>query len=483
MRVTNKSSLRTAALLGGLAASSAVWAAAQEIPTVDHEPIACFLKDRFARVEATIRPEAAVARARLYFSSGREEQYYAVGLASDGEGRFHTKLPKPKGGAGPVVYFLEVLSSGGELVRTPEVRAQIVRKGKDCPEGSRVAAEAGKGKVDVLGLQVKTHKPRGFKGVRAVVIAPEVLEAAATATGSSEGTAPQVAAAQPPGINAPTGQQEPLAVPLELPAARRASSGPPPQYELGPQDIVNIVVVGHADLTLTVLIQADGTFIFPLLGRVAGTGFTPKQLEALLTEKLGRGFIRNPEVSVNVQEYRSKTVMVMGAVGRPGMYPLSGSLRLMEMLAKAGIGNNAGAEIQIIRPLVPTERPILPAEIGAGNSAETTAQAEILKVDLGAIQRGDLDANIHLRPNDTVFVPAPARFFVSGKARSSGSFPLTPGLTIREAIIVAGGFSEDASPKRTRVIREVDGKKKQRKYDLDSLVQPGDIIVVKAGLF
>jgi polysaccharide biosynthesis/export protein len=117
--------------------------------------------------------------------------------------------------------------------------------------------------------------------------------------------------------------------------AARTSPSPAPDYEIGEQDILKIGVDGLDDLTQVVIVQPDGTFQFPLIGRVKASGLTPKQLEKKMALLLARGFVRNPQVTVVVQEYRSKTVLVLGEVARPGSYPLSGTQTLMDVLARA----------------------------------------------------------------------------------------------------------------------------------------------------
>jgi polysaccharide export outer membrane protein len=252
-------------------------------------------------------------------------------------------------------------------------------------------------------------------------------------------------------------------------------------YQIGPDDILHISVLGHEDLDLSVLVQADGGFIFPLIGRVSATDLTPGELEQLLAERLASGFIRDPQVTVVVEEFRSKTVLVLGEVAHPGAYPLSGSMRIVEVLASAGIQSDAANEVVVLRPRSEDGGPV------AGPQSlihkESDRDAEILRVDMAAIQNGDLNQNIRLRPNDTVFVPPPPRFYVQGEVRSPGAYPITPGLSIREGITVAGGFTDDASAGRTRVIREIDGEKREIKVELDAPVLPGDTIVVKGSLF
>jgi polysaccharide export outer membrane protein len=111
------------------------------------------------------------------------------------------------------------------------------------------------------------------------------------------------------------------------------------------------------------------------------------------------------------------------------------------------------------------------------------AQADIIRVNVRDIQMGQLDKNIFVRPNDTIFVTEAAKVFVTGEVRSPGAITFAPGMTVRKAIYTAGGFTADASQGRLRVVREIEGKTKEDKIGLDEPVQPGDTIIVKAKLF
>jgi polysaccharide export outer membrane protein len=96
---------------------------------------------------------------------------------------------------------------------------------------------------------------------------------------------------------------------------------------------------------------------------------------------------------------------------------------------------------------------------------------------------GQLDKNVLVRPNDTVFVTQAARIFVTGEVKTPGAITYWPGATVRKAINTAGGFSADAATGHLRIVREVEGKTKEIKIGLDDPVQPGDTIIVKAKLF
>ena len=90
----------------------------------------------------------------------------------------------------------------------------------------------------------------------------------------------------------------------------------------------------------TIVVQPDGTFIYPLIGRVKAGDLTPKELERKITTLLAQGFVRNPQVTVSVQEYRSKVVFVVGEVSRPGTYPLAGETTVVELLSRAVKGRS-----------------------------------------------------------------------------------------------------------------------------------------------
>ena len=274
--------------------------------------------------------------------------------------------------------------------------------------------------------------------------------------------------------------------PTQAPAAAATALAGPADYQIGPSDILGVTVYGHPDLTQTILVQPDGTFTFPLVGRVKGSEMTPAELEKKLVILLSRGFIRNPQVTVVVQEYRSKTVYVVGEVARPGPYPLSGKTSLVEVLAKAGPTPNAGAEVVVVRPQqgVAVAGPVLPTEVAEGEEAPPDKpRAEVIRIAVGDIQAGELEKNLLLQPNDTVFVPQAPKVFVSGEVKSPGAYGWFPGMTTRQLISLAGGLTPDGSDGRLKVVRQVGGKSEEDKIKLDDPVKPGDTIVVRRRLF
>lgn len=288
--------------------------------------------------------------------------------------------------------------------------------------------------------------------------------------------APPPVAAPPPPVSAP------------VPPDSRPAGAAGRDYRIGPGDVLHVTVYGHEDMNLIVVVQPGGSFVFPLVGSVPAAEATPQEVEARIRARLAKGLIRDAQVTVVVQEYRSKVVYVVGEVSRPGTYPLAGQTSVVELLARAGpLSPSAGSEVVIVRPTAPVDRPVLPVEVkappaGAGTPA-AAARAEVLHVDVRAIQAGQIEKNLGLRAGDTLFVPQAARIFVTGEVRNPGAFPFSAGITVRQAVSLAGGFTEDASKGSARVVREVARKPRTLKIKLDDPMEPGDTVIVKAKLF
>lgn len=252
----------------------------------------------------------------------------------------------------------------------------------------------------------------------------------------------------------------------------------PVDYLIGHGDILQFSVFGHDDLSQALVVQADGSVVFPLVGRTSAAGKTTRDLAAQLANLLGRSYVRDPQVSITVREYRSKTVLVAGEVAHPGSYPLASGATIVEILAKAGpVSAGAAAEAIVVRPRGDVKGPVLPSEM-------SDADVDVLRVNLREIESGNLQANLSLRPNDTVFIPQAPKIYVSGEVKSPGAYPFSPGMTVRQLLILAGGLTEDGSSSRIRAIRKGEaGKTREVKIQMDDAVQLGDTLLVKAKLF
>jgi polysaccharide export outer membrane protein len=291
-----------------------------------------------------------------------------------------------------------------------------------------------------------------------------------------------------------------LAVACLLLPLRLAAAQAPADYVIGPQDVIAITVWDQEDLAGKFAVETDGTFTFPLIGRVKAGGLTLRELEAELIRRLKDGFFVNPQVTVAIEQYRSQRVFVVGEVRTPGPQALTGDMTLIEALARAGSTlPTAGDEAIIVRPPAGSTiagpiaaQPPLTSSASPGTNGHNAdallaqaqaARAEVIRVDIRDLQKGVLGQNVRLRDGDTVFVPRAPTMFVFGQVRNPGEYPVRSDTTVLQALSLAGGVTDRGSTGRIRIVRLVDGEKKELPARLNDLVQPGDTVIVQERFF
>jgi len=261
-------------------------------------------------------------------------------------------------------------------------------------------------------------------------------------------------------------------------------------YEIGQGDILHIVVLGQDDMSGDLPVDPEGMLTFPILGKIKASYLTPKELERKLTTLLADGYLRRPEVSVTVREYRSQRVYVTGEVQRPGVYALKADRSLLALLGEVGnLTSNAGHEILVIRPPRDVPAPATPMprtedEVeGETPTPLAPPGAETFHVDLGELRSGRPEANILLQQGDMIHVPRASQIYISGHVGRPGAYRYEAGMTLRQALVLAGGVTERGSAGRTRVIRVVEGEKQRIKVKPDEPIEPEDTIVVPERFF
>lgn len=243
------------------------------------------------------------------------------------------------------------------------------------------------------------------------------------------------------------------------------------EYAVGPQDVLTIQVFGEPEYSGKYTVEQDGTFTYAQIGRIKAAGLTLRALEQELRKQLGDGFLKNPQVAVAIENYRSQRILILGEVRSPGEYQLAGGMTLLAALARAGsTTTTAGREAVIVRTP-------LNAKPGEGS------EPEVIKVDLADLQAGNMGLNIQLVDGDTINIPKAQSVFVSGQVKSPGAFGVDSGMTILQLITLAGGLTDRGSEGRISILRTVDGKSKETKAKLSDIVQPGDTVVVKPRFF
>jgi polysaccharide export outer membrane protein len=244
------------------------------------------------------------------------------------------------------------------------------------------------------------------------------------------------------------------------------------EYRVGPQDVLNIIVWDHPELTIPTggqrpaeedghRVSSKGTIFYPYVGIVDVAGKTTEQIREILTERLSK-YIRKPQLDVRVVGFNSQKVQVAGAVEKPDSYPITDvSLMLSDVVNIAG-GNNERADIQSV---------IL------NRNGENTRYNLIDRY-----YRGDASEDIQLRNEDIVYVPANNvhKVFVMGEVEKQASLPLVDGqLTLADALASSGVDQLTADNERIFVLRKGEDFSKPYAYHLDAS-EPGALILATA---
>jgi polysaccharide biosynthesis/export protein len=195
------------------------------------------------------------------------------------------------------------------------------------------------------------------------------------------------AAGSLPQTPAPSPEKGSPAAASPIPTTSKDAS-PSSDFVIGPDDVLAVNVWREPEVSQTVAVRPDGKISLPLVGEVVASGLTPKQLEAMISYKLGN-YMSLPEVTVIVHEVKSQRVVVAGQVAKPGSYVLQTSMTVLDAIAQAG-GPLDYAKVKSIYVL------------------RTGADGRPVRIKFNyndVIHGRNLTQNIRLEPHDTVVVP------------------------------------------------------------------------------
>lgn len=230
-------------------------------------------------------------------------------------------------------------------------------------------------------------------------------------------------------------------------------------YKLSADDVVQVIIYGQPEAGITTRVKADGTIVMPFIGTVKVDGLDNVQLAKLITDRMvAGGFLRDPVVNVEVTQYVSRSVNVAGRVATPGIVPLDRPYRALEVLLKTGWVREDGATYVYLRR--------------AGQSEVQLSTEDLV--------RGNADKNPLLRDGDTLYVPDVDKFFIYGQINQPGTFPILPGMTIQQALAIAGGATATGSTGKVGLVR---GSAKEQDAVLTEKIQRNDVIIVKERFF
>jgi len=225
---------------------------------------------------------------------------------------------------------------------------------------------------------------------------------------------------------------------------------------LGPGDAVRVTVFQQPDLTTEARVSERGTIDMPLVGVVKIAGQSTAEAGKTIAEALKHGeYLKAPQVTVTLTTVRSRQVSVLGMIARPGRFPLEEAhMTIPDLIAAAG-GVTAGG----------------------GDMVTVIREGEARKVSA-------LTKDFELKGGDTVYVDRAPVFYIYGEVTRSGAYPVTPNMTVMQAISVGGGITPRGSERRVKLRRAgTDGKVVETDAALQETVKADDVIYVKESLF
>ena len=261
----------------------------------------------------------------------------------------------------------------------------------------------------------------------------------------------------------------------------------PQNYVLGPEDQLKIWAFGMDEISdKPVRIDPSGNIDLPVAGKIHAGGLTVEQLRAELVQRFSKEVLR-PQVSVEIVDFGSQPVSVIGAVNHPGVHQIEGRKTLLEVVSMAdGLRQDAGPRIHVSRQITYGAIPLPTAK------PDSTGKFSVAEVSVKDLLAGKNPAeNIPILPHDVVTVPAAEAVFVMGAVRKPGEVPLkdNASISVLQALASAEGLGATPSPQNATIVRFVDGtsdrkeipvnlKKIQEGKAEDIAMRPKDILFV-----
>ncbi len=228
--------------------------------------------------------------------------------------------------------------------------------------------------------------------------------------------------------------------------------GDPGEYLLGEGDLLHISVFEAEELETTVRVSSRGLIALPLLETIAVKGLTAIEAEEKIEALYRQRYIKNPHVSIFVEEHVSQRVTLVGQFKNPGTYDYPTKQRLLDVIALGGgLNDKAGQVVQIRK------------------SRSIQGQPGTLLVDLDQlITKGNVALNIEINGGDVIFIPEAGVFFVDGAVKYPGAYAIKHHTTVQEALVEAGGFQSWAEKDKLKLVRlKEDGNREIIELDLE----------------
>ena len=242
-----------------------------------------------------------------------------------------------------------------------------------------------------------------------------------------------------------------------------------PSYPLGPGDVLQVEVYDLPEMKKEVTVDPEGFITLPVIDKLKVQGITINDLQRLLEDKLGE-YIKDPQVNIQLREYGSRFVNVIGEVTNPRRIPLKRAFRLLDAISEAGGFTQRSGDVEVQR-----------------RNPDGSLKKMVIKKD-SLLSSGNGNENIFVFDQDTVNVLPMSSVYVSGQVKSPKSITYERNLTLLKAIALAGGFGDWANKDKVVILREksdggtetirVNAERIEKGKMDDIPLQPNDHIIV-----
>ncbi len=229
----------------------------------------------------------------------------------------------------------------------------------------------------------------------------------------------------------------PSAVPApDQPETSPAADETAPSPRLGVGDLLDVNVYNVPELNTKSRLGTNGDVYLPLIDYVHLAGLTVEEAQAMIEKRLSDGgFVKNPHVTLNVDQSTSQGVSLLGEVARPGVYPVIGEPRLLDVISTAGGFTPSAGQSITVTHRNQSDKPVT--------------------VPLSRKLADNPTINIPVSPGDTILVHRADVVYVVGEVgRPSGFLMDSENLTVLKAIAMAGGTTRLAKMNDAKIIRK-----------------------------
>ena len=263
----------------------------------------------------------------------------------------------------------------------------------------------------------------------------------------------------------------------------KVQDGSDDRYRIGFQDVVEVQVFRHPELSSRYSVSSNGTIVlFRLDHPLMAVCKTARELATDIANAYKEKYLRDPQVNVVAVEQKSQAVMVIGAVEHPGNFYLTRRVHLLEAIALAGGPNKESGTRMLV------------ARTGSSsncrsNDAEETDNSRIALMDFKIRDVQEGKSTIWMQPGDVVSVLAADIVYVYGNVMKQGSIKVRDPITLTQAIASAEGLRPSTKKDHVRILRQKPGAFEREEFVFnlneidkgkvkDPYLEPNDIVAV-----